>query len=315
MGYWEEHYISHNNPYSSHIVFFGRYIDDLIVIWDGPIDSITSFVDHCNHNPHGLSFTHVSDPNCLAFLDLELSHVDESIIAKNYIKPTAGNSFLHYKSCHYLKWTNNIPKGQFFRLRQNCTLDTDYDTQSILLKKKFADKEYPQELVDQACNYYSKGKPTKKEREATSDHSMRFLTTFNFQYKKMENILQKHWNILQQDSLLKTILPCIPRITYWKAPSLKNKIAPSKFPSDHITTNPTQLIPLVGMFQCKKIHCKTCSFVQHGKKSFVSKGKTYSLDQFYNCSSEFVVYGLKCPCGLIYVGRTICPLRQRFGQH
>lgn len=117
MGYWEEHYISHNNPYSSYIVFFGRYIDDLIVIWDGPIDSITSFVDHCNHNPYGLSFTHVSDPNCLAFLDLELSHVDESIIAKNYIKPTAGNSFLHYKSCHYPKWTNNIPKGQFCRLR------------------------------------------------------------------------------------------------------------------------------------------------------------------------------------------------------
>lgn len=131
----------------------------------------------------------------------------------------------------------------------------------------------------------------------------------------MENILQKHWNILQQDPLLKTILPNIPRITYRKAPSLKNKIAPSKFPSDHIITNPTQLIPLVGMFQCKKIRCKTCSFVQHGKKSFVSKGKTYLLDQFYNCSSEFVVYGLKCPCGLIYVGRTICPLRQRFGQH
>lgn len=69
------------------------------------------------------------------------------------------------------------------------------------------------------------------------------------------------------------------------------------------------------MYQCKKALCKTCSFVQHGKKSFSSKGKTYLIDHFYNCSSDFVVYGLTYPCGLIYVGRTICPLRQQFGQH
>ena len=124
---------------------------------------------------------------------------------------------------------------------------------------------------------------------------MRFITTFNFQYKKMENILSTHWNILQQDPLLKTIL--------------------SKLKSNQVTPNPTLLIPLVGMFQCKKARCKTCLFVQHGKKSFCSKGRTYPLDHFYNCSSNFVVYGLTCPCGLISVGQTICPLRQRFGQH
>lgn len=101
--------------------------------------------------------------------ELELSHVGDTIIAKNHTKPTAGNSFLHYRSCHYPKWTNNIPRGQFCRLRQNCTLDTDYDTQSILLKKKFADKEYPKELVDQACDLYSKGKPTKKKKKRSQN--------------------------------------------------------------------------------------------------------------------------------------------------
>lgn len=126
---------------------------------------------------------------------------------------------------------------------------------------------------------------------------MRFITTFHFQYKKKLNILSKHWNILQQDPLLKTILPTVPRITYRKAPNLKNKIAPSKLKTDQITTpNPTSLIPLVAMYRCNKAH-KTCSFVQHGKKSFLSKGRTYALDHFYNCSSDFVVYGLTCPCG------------------
>lgn len=34
MGHWEHQYIWHNNPFSSHIVFYGRYIDDVIIIWD-----------------------------------------------------------------------------------------------------------------------------------------------------------------------------------------------------------------------------------------------------------------------------------------
>lgn len=75
------------------------------------------------------------------------------------------------------------------------------------------------------------------------------------------------------------------------------------------------LIPLVGKYQCHKALCKTCKFVQHGKKSFSTKGKTYQLKDFFNSSSDFVIYGLTCPCGLIYVGSTIRALRTRFGDH
>lgn len=56
-------------------------------------------------------------------------------------------------------------------------------------------------------------------------------------------------------------------------------------------------------------------FVQHGQKSFSTKGKTYPIKEFPNCSSDHVVYCLTCPCGFLYVGRTIHPLRQRFGKH
>lgn len=69
------------------------------------------------------------------------------------------------------------------------------------------------------------------------------------------------------------------------------------------------------MYQCRKALCKTCKFVQHGQKSFSTKGKTHLLKEFYNCSSDYVVYDLTCPCGLIYVGRTIQALRQRFSEH
>lgn len=114
---------------------------------------------------------------------------------------------------------------------------------------------------------------------------------------------------------LKTLLPPRPKVIYRRAPHLKNKIAPSKFKPISTTPPVLLLIPLVGMYQCRKALCKTCNFVQHGRKSFTTKGKTYMLKDFFNCSSDFVIYGLRCPCGLMYVGRTIRALRRRFGEH
>lgn len=96
MGLWENNFFYKNNPFAANIIFFGRYIDDLIIIWDGDIDLITPFIQHCNTNPYGLSFTSATDSATIAFLDLELGHDGSTITSKNYTKPTAGNSYLHF---------------------------------------------------------------------------------------------------------------------------------------------------------------------------------------------------------------------------
>lgn len=96
---------------------------------------------------------------------------------------------------------------------------------------------------------------------------------------------------------------------------MKNKIAPSKLKPTTIPPSVPILIPIIGMYQCHKPLCKTCKFVQHSLKTFNTKRKTYELKEFFNCSSDFVVYGLSCPCNLMYVGQIIRPLRQRFRKH
>lgn len=150
-------------------------------------------MEYCNKNQYGLSFTFVTNSNTLPFLDLELGHdeVTSTIVSKNYIKSTAVNSYLLYNSCHNPKWINNIPKGQFCRLRQNCTRENDYVDQSLLLKKKFKDKDYPEAHVDQAFQYYLKGKPPKVSHEQ-NNYTARFITIFHCNFKKMENILKRH---------------------------------------------------------------------------------------------------------------------------
>lgn len=165
MGLWETQYVWRKNQFSKNLIFFGCYIDDILIIWDGPNESTTEFVAHCNNNPHGLSFTYVTDPHKLAFLGLELYHTGDTIQAKKYFKPTAGNSLLHYRSCQYQKWTDDISKGQFWRLRHNCTRTEDYVEQSSILKNKPMEKGYPDTLIQQAYSHnLAKKSPKKKKR-------------------------------------------------------------------------------------------------------------------------------------------------------
>lgn len=53
-------------------------------------------------------------------------------------------------------------------------------------------------------------------------------------------------------------------------------------------------------------------FMWHRKKIVEGKdGRIHQLKQFINCGTEYVVYGIICPCGRLYVGRTSHPMRVR----
>lgn len=54
---------------------------------------------------------------------------------------------------------------------------------------------------------------------------------------------------------------------------------------------------------------------QRKKEVIGSDGHTHKISQFINCGTSYLVYGLVCPRGLLYVGRTIRPLRTRFSEH
>lgn len=78
MGNWERHYI----------VFYNRYIDNIIVTWDGLWESISSFVSYCNANSSNINFTYIADPGFLVFFfsDLVLSTDEKgNIIFKTYL--------------------------------------------------------------------------------------------------------------------------------------------------------------------------------------------------------------------------------------
>lgn len=226
------------------------------------------------------------------------------------------SSYLHFSNCHHPRLISNIPKSQFCRLRHNCTRSEDYIEQGDLFKQTFLEKGYPSSLVQEACTHYLNETPLTNSHHPVPSQTTRFVTQFHTQHKKMEHILRKHWGILLEDPYLQPSLSNKPTITYRKAKNIKSQIAPSKLKPNRTQLKPTlTFLNIKGMYQCRKLGCLTCKFVKHRQKQFTTKGKTYHLGEFYNCSTEFVIYFLTFPCGLLYIGRTIRTLQKRFGEH
>lgn len=113
------------------------------------------------------------------------------------------------------------------------------------------------------------------------------------------------------------LFPEAPQVTFRRAKTLKNVIAPSKLKTHcrtHTSDIPSYFNNRTGIFQCKR-WCLTCQFIYHRKQSLSDKGQVFTFRQFITCSSVFVIYVLRCPFGLLYVGRTIRTLRKRVGEH
>lgn len=217
-----------NNSFSEHIVFYRRYIDDVLLISSGGPDLFSSFVIHCNTNALGLSFTHVLNPMELGFLDSVLSHDQQNIITCNHTKSTSGNSYLHYDSSHHPTWKNNIPIGQFYRLRRNCTRVEDYNSQGNCMLK-FVEKGYPRDLVQDAFLLYTTKSPKNRDNCAKEmENTARCVSTFNTKYRTISKMIHKHCNILKLDQRSAPLLPPKPQISFRKATYHKKQYCPEQ---------------------------------------------------------------------------------------
>ena len=106
---------------------FRRFLDDIIMLWCGTIDSLHNFIEEINTintiNP-SIQFTlsHTFLPNnmtntsnnctcakttSLAFLDTSLSIKNGKVEVDLYRKPTDRNQYLLTSSCHPAHVTNN----------------------------------------------------------------------------------------------------------------------------------------------------------------------------------------------------------------
>ncbi|XP_043913221.1 THO complex subunit 2-like [Protopterus annectens] len=94
---WESEHLF-KSEYYQHIVHYTRFLDDLFVLWDGPIDKISDFISYINNTTEFLKFTHSISTSGIAYLDTYISQGDNGFTSCNYRKETFSNDYLCVRS-------------------------------------------------------------------------------------------------------------------------------------------------------------------------------------------------------------------------
>ncbi|CAJ0965128.1 unnamed protein product [Ranitomeya imitator] len=116
-----------------------------------------------------------------------------------------------------------------------------------------------------------------------------FVSTFHPFSGLVQSTIRRHWNILTKSypDIAEFKLPFLS--CFKRARNLKDRLVKAD----------------VGPVMYKRVPL----FFTH------RLARLFPLRGFYTCESTFVVYLIKCPCGLAYVGETTQTVRDRVAQH
>ncbi|XP_068098888.1 uncharacterized protein [Hyperolius riggenbachi] len=323
MGWWEELRIfGEMNPFFESIFWYGRYIDDLLMIWGGPRDSLPDFLAYCNDNEFNLSFTMCSDSTQIDYLDLTLcgSQALGRVVTKTYRKACAGNSLLLASSCHPNHTLRAIPYGEMVRVARNCSDPDALEQELDLVERRLRERGYNKKLIDKARQQVVRrnrrdllgvgaGRRTGQRRNLT------FTTPYSLEYNKVVSIVKKYLPVLHADPRLRKILEGGCAFSARPAPTLRTRLSPSLFSSSPRPV-PTWLT-CKGSFRCGYSTCRCCRVHNQTRDVVsVSNGERFDMKLYINCNSSNTVYLITCTsCRLQYVGCTTRPLRQRISEH
>ncbi|XP_053556147.1 melanopsin-B-like [Bombina bombina] len=140
----------------------------------------------------GLRFMFEYNSKSIIFLDVTLKgNEDSTIVSDVYRKPISGNTLLHANSCHPEHVRYAVAKGQFTKLKRNCSNSSDYTVAADDLERRLRDRKYSRRDIARA----------RKE---------------------------KHFALLAADDGLQDVVKKGLRCSYRKSPTLGSRLAPTQ---------------------------------------------------------------------------------------
>lgn len=139
------HEISNLFTDNENIVFYKRFLDDLLLIVD--LENITNIDDWLTSllKHRYLKFTHEHNINSINFLDVQITLTDDNKINTNlYMKPMSKHLYLHSNSDHPTHLKNSLFFSQGLRIVRICSDFHERRKALYLLYNKFVSRDYTQ---------------------------------------------------------------------------------------------------------------------------------------------------------------------------
>ncbi|CAJ0963023.1 unnamed protein product [Ranitomeya imitator] len=339
MDNFELTYVYTHPSFTSSVIYWRRYIDDdIFIIWTGDIQTLCNFHIDLNSSLPGLTFSLSHDPSLLMNI--------ERLRRDLFVKPTDRNSLLKYDSCHPHHIKRALPKSQHVRIDRIVSNSEISRIRHQEMNEKFRNRGYPEHVL----RFH---RDATRPDICSKTPRMAFVSTFHPLNHLINKCILQHWDILKnaypqvKEFVSKPII-CSKRCSNIKDHLIRADVGLSKGTDGNqgkhwvtkrgpALSNPmftlvtgdlgivgrwrarglTQGVltsPRNGTFPC--LNCQQCSNVLKGDSfTHPQSGKRFPIKGQFNCNSSFVVYLIKCPCGLGYVGETTQHIRDRISKH
>jgi hypothetical protein len=251
LNHVENKYLwSENNRLKNKIVFYHRYVDDTIVLFDGTKRQLKMLGSFLNNLHKNLKFTLEEENNkSLNFLDLTISRTADKLQFKIYRKPTTSSQTIHNESHHPQSHKLAAYHSFVSRLLAIPMSDNDYKEEINTIKYIAVSNGYKSKMVDKLIyQHQNKNKTPSMISEKINFTSTEYGTSLN-------NVLKKE--------LSKNDVKLSFRTSNKLSSLLKDKEKPSVDKTE-----------LTGVY---KINCDTCPsfYIGQTARSFKARFKEH----------------------------------------
>lgn len=99
------------------LMLYKRYIDDLIIVWNGSKKSLEEFLLKLDDNDKNIQLVWKIDEKSVDFLDLSINLEEDKVVIKTHLKNVDTNSYLSMDSCHLNCGCIIFPKDNWSELK------------------------------------------------------------------------------------------------------------------------------------------------------------------------------------------------------
>ncbi|CAJ0916119.1 unnamed protein product [Ranitomeya imitator] len=314
MDRFERDYVYSNPLFQQHANIWLRYIDDIFCIWLGDLNSLSTFFNTLNGVREELKFTLFHDSETITFLDTRVQKDSQGKLTTDiYTKPTDCNNLLRYDSCHPKSTRDSLPRSQFKRVTRIVSDSATRQTRLQEMADKFKSRNYPPTLL--ATEMTRALEDREINSPTTKPPRLPFVHDHHPSMNKVHNLIHKHWPLLTKAYPNISIFKNPPLMCLRRPQIIKDKVVRADIGHNNKTSTRTLTgLHRTGTFPC--LNCMSCSNIIKGNEVVHPRtGKSYPIKDFFTCETNFVVYIIKCPCGLLYVGETTQAIRDRISGH
>ena len=143
-----------------------------------------------------------------------------------YHKPTYQQAFLYAKSEHPRFLKRSIPYSQALRLKTICSTSTEFDKNYAIIKQKFLDRQYKEEVPDEQIKKVDRIE--RKElftcKEKNNKGRIPLSITYNRTLPNISKIVNRNWHILQINTDFHGVFQATPMTAFKRSKNLQEII-------------------------------------------------------------------------------------------